>query len=80
MEEKIIEIMRRVASDCGCNLVSNIKVDTVLLDTGLDSMGFAILVAQLEEELGYDPFTMMEEPFYPVRFGEFVEIYQRFAP
>ena len=54
--------------------------DTVLLDSGLDSLGFAILVARLEEDLGYDPFVMMDEPVYPQTLGEFLAIYQRFAP
>ena len=52
----------------------------VLLESGLDSLGFAILVARLEEELGYDPFVMMDVPVYPRTLSEFVEIYQRFAP
>lgn len=54
--------------------------ETVLLESGLDSLGFAILVARLEEELGYDPFVMMDVPVYPRTLSEFVEIYQRFAP
>jgi acyl carrier protein len=54
--------------------------DLVLLQSGLDSLGFAILVTQLEQELDYDPFTLMEEPIYPTTFGEFVAIYERFAP
>jgi acyl carrier protein len=54
--------------------------DLVLLQSGLDSLGFAILVTQLEQELGYDPFTLMEEAVYPSTFGEFVAIYERFAP
>lgn len=54
--------------------------ETVLLESGLDSLGFAILVSRLEEELGYDPFAMMNEPFYPRDLREFIEIYQRFAP
>jgi hypothetical protein len=53
--------------------------DLVLLQSGLDSLGFAILVTQLEQELGYDPFTMMEQAVYPTTFGEFVSIYQQFA-
>lgn len=52
--------------------------DMVLLESGLDSLGFAILVTNLEIELGYDPFTLMEEPFYPRAFGELLEIYERF--
>jgi acyl carrier protein len=51
--------------------------DTVLLESGLDSLGFATLVALLEEKLDYDPFTLMEDPIYPVTFGEFVAVYER---
>lgn len=54
--------------------------EMVLLQSGLDSLGFAILVAQLENELGYDPFTLMEEAIYPSTFGEFVSIYEKYAP
>ena len=54
--------------------------DTALLDTGLDSLGFAVLVTRLEEDLGYDPFSLMDEPVYPTTFAEFVELYEKFAP
>lgn len=48
---------------------------TVLLDTGLDSMGFAVLVLELEDALGFDPFSLSPDPFYPKTFGEFVTFY-----
>jgi len=51
--------------------------ETVLMDSGLDSLGFAILVARLEEQLGFDPFVEMDEAIYPTTFGEFVEIYEK---
>ena len=80
MLTKITEIMREIAAESGGGELSDINDDTILLDSGLDSMGFAILVARLEEELGYDPFTMMDVPVYPRTLGEFVAIYQRYAP
>lgn len=52
--------------------------DLVLLKSGLDSIGFAVLVTRLESELGFDPFTLMSDPFYPRTFGELVGIYERF--
>ena len=55
----------------------DIKDDQILLETDLDSLGFAILVALLEEELDIDPFQIMEEPVYPTTFGEFVAIYEQ---
>ncbi len=79
LRQKIIETMRSVAADSGVHLVKNMEDETLLLDSGLDSIEFAVLVARLEEELGYDPFTMMDEPFYPINFGQFLSLYERFA-
>ncbi|WP_439534128.1 acyl carrier protein [Polymorphobacter sp.] len=53
--------------------------DTVLLETGLDSMAFAVFVARLDEELGFDPFTASDDAVYPVTFGEFVTFYEQNA-
>lgn len=54
--------------------------DVILLDTELDSLGFAVLVTRLEDELGYDPFSLMEEPVYPETLGDFITVYEKFAP
>lgn len=54
--------------------------DTILLDTGLDSLGFAIFVSSLDEALGYDPFTLAEDAFYPQTFSEFVAFFERYRP
>ena len=61
-------------------LVSELNRDVILLESGLDSLGFAILVAALEEKLEFDPFTMMDEPIYPTTFGEFIDIYEKMNP
>ena len=53
-----------------------IKNETVLLDSGLDSLGHAILITRLEEKLGYDPFSISTEAYYPRTFGELVEFYR----
>jgi acyl carrier protein len=51
--------------------------DLVLLESGLDSLCFAIIVATLEDELGYDPFTEAEDVYFPVTLGDFVRFYER---
>jgi acyl carrier protein len=51
----------------------------VLLDCGLDSLCFAILVARLEDELGYDPFSTDDDVYFPTTFGDFVQFYERAA-
>ena len=53
--------------------------DTVLLETGFDSMAFAVFVTVLDEELGFDPFTISQDAVYPRTFGEFVRFYEKHA-
>ena len=60
--------------------VPALENETVLLETGLDSLGFAIFVSALEEELGYDPFTISEDAYYPQTFEEFLAFYERYRP
>jgi len=77
IKETFIEVLDETGKDL---LVEELNEDVVLLESGLDSLGFAILVTTLDESLGFDPFTMMDEPFYPSTFGEFVEIYEKMNP
>jgi len=60
--------------------VPELQDSTVLLETGLDSLAFAVLVVRLEESLGYDPFTLMTEAVYPRTLSDFVSIYEQYAP
>lgn len=60
--------------------VPELTSETVLLESGLDSLGFAIFVSQLEEELGYDPFTLADDAYYPQTFAEFVAFYEKYRP
>ena len=53
--------------------------ELVLLDSGLDSLGIAILVARLEETLGFDPFTDAGDVPYPVTLGDFISFYEQGA-
>jgi len=53
--------------------------DLVLLDSGLDSLAIAILVARLEETLGFDPFTESDDGAYPVTLGDFIRFYEHAA-
>jgi len=54
--------------------------DLVLLDSGLDSLGVAILVTRLEDTLGFDPFTDAQMSAPPVTLGDFIRIYENAAP
>ena len=76
--EMIQGTMFEVAREVGAALDLAGGDDTVLLQSGLDSLGFAMVIALLEERLGYDPFQMMVEPMYPRTLGDLISIYERF--
>jgi len=75
---KIFEAVQQVANEQGKKIVS-LHDNVILIDSGLDSLCFAILVARLEDELGIDPFTAAEEVYFPKTLGDFVELYERVA-
>ena len=50
-----------------------------LLNSGLDSLCFAILVSRLEDSFGLDPFAASEDAPFPVTFGDFVNLYEHVA-
>jgi len=50
--------------------------DLVLLNSGFDSLAFAVLVVRLEGELGVDPFTSSDNIEFPVTLRDFVTAYE----
>jgi hypothetical protein len=53
--------------------------DLPLLNSGLDSLCFAILVSRLEDALGVDPFSESEDASFPVTLGQFISFYENVA-
>lgn len=51
-----------------------LRDDLALLQCGLDSLSFALIVARLEDALGYDPFDTADS--FPVTYGDFVKLYE----
>lgn len=75
VRSEIVAQFTQVAQEQGCRLVP--LTDTLeLLDSGLDSLCFAIIVARLEGSLGEDPFSASEDVLFPVTFGDFVRLYE----
>ena len=75
IRQKIETAFRRVAIEQNKRLAP-IADDLPLLQSGLDSLSIALLVAKLEDELGVDPFTESEDIQTPVTFGDFVQLYE----
>ena len=71
----IMQQMEQVAREHG-KILPPLKEDLVLANCGLDSLGFAVLVARLEDALGIDPFTAAEDAIFPITLGDFVKVYE----
>jgi acyl carrier protein len=52
----------------------------ILLESGLDSLCFAIIVTHLEDKLGCDPFTVTENIQFPITLADFIKLYEDAAP
>jgi len=50
-----------------------------LVDSGLDSLCIAVLVASLDDRLNLDPFASNDNIAFPVTLGEFIKLYENAA-
>jgi len=73
----VLEQVRQVAQQQGKRLAP-LTDSLPLLESGLDSLCIAILVAQLEDETGLDPFSAGHVSI-PVTLGDFIRLYERTA-
>ena len=74
----IITLFEQVAKEQDKELVP-LSDDLGLLESGLDSLCFAIIVARLEDTMGLDPFSQEEEVEFPVTVGDFIKLYENAA-
>jgi acyl carrier protein len=75
IREVILSEMRKIGVEQDIQLPA-LTDNLSLIDSGLDSLAFAILVTRLEDELGFDPFTEADETRYPTTVGDLIEFYE----
>jgi acyl carrier protein len=75
VRSKIIAAIRQIAEEQKVTLPP-LDDELSLHETGFDSLGFAILVARLEDEIGVDPFTLSEDATFPLTIGDFIKAYE----
>ena len=75
VKETIISLMQQIAGE-DSKILPPLSDDLPLLETGLDSLNIAILVARLEEVLQVDPFSAADAVDVPVTLGEFIRFYE----
>ena len=78
IRSEVIAQFQQVAREQDISLAP-LTDDLPLLNSGLDSLCFAILVTRMETSLGVDPFSIDEDIRVPVTFGEFVKLYENAA-
>lgn len=76
IRETVLGEMVRVGQQQG-KLLPALTDDLPLLESGLDSLCIAILVATLDDRLGIDPFSGDGPTVFPVTVGDFVAAYER---
>lgn len=54
--------------------------DLPLLNSGLDSLCLAVIVARLEDVLGVDPLSSTADSTFPVTIGDFIKFYENATP
>jgi len=75
----VISMIQEIAEQ-GKKHLPPLTEDLTLLESGLDSLAIAILVARLDEALGLDPFTESDDDiYYPVTLGDFISLYEKAA-
>ena len=75
VRSKILDQFKQVAQEQDMRLAP-LADELPLLDLGLDSLCFAIIVSRLETVLGVDPFSASEDAPFPVNLGEFIRFYE----
>ena len=75
VKETIISLMHQIAGE-DSKILPPLSDDLPLLETGLNSLNIAILVARLEEVLQVDPFSAADAIDVPVTLGEFIRFYE----
>ena len=75
VRETIVSVFTDVAREQRRTLAP-LTDDLPLLNSGLDSLCLAIIVANLEGRLGVDPLSAGDDVEIPTTFGDFVALYE----
>ncbi len=71
----ILERVTMIAEQQGKQLAP-LTDELPLLNSGLDSLCIAIVVANLDDELGLDPLSSDDQSAFPVTLGDFIRLYE----
>ncbi len=75
IREMIVSEFEKVAKEQG-KALAPLSDNLELLNSGLDSLCLAIIVARLEDSLGCDPFSADDAVDLPVTLSDFIRCYE----
>jgi acyl carrier protein len=75
VRSKILDQFKQVAEEQDKRL-GPLSDELPLMDSGLDSLCFAIIVSRLETVLGVDPFSENADSPFPVNVRDFIHFYE----
>lgn len=77
IERELFKCMEEVAAQTGTELAAEIKPHTALVESGLDSLAMAMVIARMDERLGSRPFQGESLEGMPGTLAELVLAYKR---
>lgn len=78
IRSQVVSQFERVASEQDKELAPLVD-DLPLVESGLDSLCLAIIVARLQDALEIDPFSSAEDVDFPITLGDFIKFYENAA-
>ncbi len=76
IRDEIMFTFKRVAKEQGRRLAP-LTDELKLTECGLDSLGFVLVVATLEQSVNFDPFQSEDEIDFPLTLRDFIALYER---
>lgn len=75
VKDQVLSQIRQVSDEQNRTLAP-LRDDLPLVDSGLDSLCLAVIIARLEDLLGVDPFSASTDAPFPVTVGDLVSSYE----
>jgi aryl carrier-like protein len=76
IRDEIVLAFRRIA-EAQRQRLAPLTDELKLTECGLDSVGFMLVVASLEESVKVDPFDSVEDVDFPVTLRDFIALYEQ---
>ncbi len=76
IRDEIVLAFRRIA-EAQRQRLAPLTDELKLTECGLDSVGFVLVVASLEESVKVDPFDSVEDVDFPVTLRDFIALYEQ---